>query len=452
VRNDNFLRIFLLLTLCTGYLVSFSHLGVFAYERFFGSGGSYADGTMLGSIPAAGVPDASLSQQLAADIEIWQTTNTITVRYKEKAEALPTEIFSFNVEDSVLGIESGQRNPVSVQVDDELFNQFLRYFASAEELNKLDKVQLKEDLYRQAAFLGKNESDYRLEAYMDAEKAEQAVIAQSVAANEEVTNEDLALWVQKLKTIEIGPNQQVSLLEAADKAGLLNLSNELLSLVGSSIYQTIANSNFDVLERHISRRLPEGIEPGFEARVVQKKQDLVFFNPNFTPYVLKFELANGGLKTTLQGEPLFYQYEAIAKDIEKFEPKTIVQYNAAFPPNVRNIEEIGEEGMVVKVYRNKMGDEGSVESSLLAEDFYPPVHMIEQRGFKVEEKESLSSTAEENTESGGTTSNGSESISIDENTSPSNEQTPPSSEPDGEKTTDSPAGTAASEKEPLRKP
>lgn len=396
MRNENFLRIFLLLTLCTSYLVSFSHFGVFAYEKLFGSSSQYSDGTMLGTIPAAGIPSQDLQEQLKAEVEAWQKTHTITIHYKEKAEMLPMDIFSFNIEDSVLGMENGQKNPVSVQVNNELFNQFLRYFASAGEAEQLNGDKLKNDLYKQAAFLAVSKRDYRLEAYIDSGHAKQDVISHATVSNEMVSSQDLSSWIEKVKTIEIGPNAQISLLEIAEKANLSNTSNELLSLVGSSIYQTITNSNFDILERHISRQLPEGIEPGFEARVTEGKQDLVFFNPNFTTYLLKFELVNNGLKTTLQGEPLFYRYEAVVQDVQKYEPKTIVQFSAAFPPNVRNIEEIGREGMVIKVYRNIIADGADVKSVLLSEDFYPPVHMIEQRGFELDEEETAS-TAETET-------------------------------------------------------
>ncbi|WP_078413932.1 VanW family protein [Priestia abyssalis] len=458
MRDGNFLRIFLLLTLCTGYLVSFSHFGVFAYEKFFGSSSQYSDGTTLGTIPAARISSQALQEQLAAEVESWQKTHSIMIHYKEKIEVLPMDIFSFNIEDSVLGIESGEKNPISVQVNEELFNQFLRYFTSPEEVKKLDSDKLKKDLYTQAAFLNTSKRDYRLEAYTDSKHAKQEVISHAIVSSDTVSSQDISSLIEKVKTIEIGPNAQISLLEIVKKANLSNPSNELLSLWGSSIYQTIINSNFDILERHISRQLPEGIEPGFEAKIAEGKQDLVFFNPNFTSYVLKFELVHNSLKTTLQGEPLFYRYEAVVKDIEKYEPKTIVQFNAAFPPNVRNIEEMGREGMVIKVYRDIIADGADVKSVLLAEDFYPPVHMIEQRGFEVEEEEKEtvsqepSDTTDKATENDAPSSNGTESKNGEANDSSADEQQKTSPDVVSEDTKNVPVENDSRETELLEQP
>nr|WP_239583319.1 VanW family protein [Metabacillus iocasae] len=177
------------------------------------------------------------------------------------------------------------------------------------------------------------------------------------------------------------------MVKIAEQASLSNLSKESLSLVASAIYEVIAHSNFDILERHIGNVIPKHVTPGFEARVEYDKLDLLFFNPNYTNYQIMFELSNGELMTRLVGQPFFYEYEASVKENQEYEPKTIVQYTAMLPPNVTNFEELGKNGLWLKVYRDISSQGSAIQSVLLSEDFYPPIHRIEQRGLIVEKEE-----------------------------------------------------------------
>ncbi|WP_110111501.1 VanW family protein [Bacillus sp. CGMCC 1.16541] len=397
MRNEHFLRTFLLLTACTGYLLAFSFLGVYAYEKVVGGQDTFKPGTQIASLNVSDVPKASVKEKVAESIDQWMMTEAITIRFKEKSESLPMEIYSFSVEDTSLQVEEGTTNPVAVSVNKKLLSSFLASFLGGTYVKKIDQAKLQQDLQNVASSLKSGQKVYQLEAYIADNELEVSTIFESSVP---VTDDDFTevrLWVDEVNEIEVSPQSKVSLIEVAEQVSLSNLSKESLSLIASSIYETIAHSNFDILERHVGNVIPKQVTPGFEARVEYDKLDLLFFNPNYTAYTITFEMNERQLITRLVGQPFFYEYEAVIKEQQEYEPKTIVQYTAMLPPNVTNFEEMGKNGLWLKVYRDISSQGSAVKSVLLSEDFYPPIHRIEQRGLILEKEEPSTSTDDEAT-------------------------------------------------------
>ncbi|MGP6151066.1 VanW family protein [Priestia flexa] len=400
MRNEHFLRIFLLLTFCTAYLLSFSNLGVYAYDRLFGSDGAYKPGTKIGSIDVAEMSTAQAKEEVKASIEKWKATQTIDIQYKEKSETLPMDVFSFYLNDTFAVAQTGKETPVSVKVNEELLAAFLNSFQNdPEDKDNLQMDRLKRQLHTQASMLSPSNELLSLESFLPESSQTKEVLAQSTVAVTSKEMADIQSWLDELKQLKIPAQKTVSLNELIQKHQLENLSPDSLSLVGSSIYETITYSNFDILERHIGSEIPDYIDPGFEARISPGKLDLAFFNSNQSDYTLTFELDQGRLTTKLVGEPFFYTYETAVKERKEYEPRTIVQYTAMLSPNVTNIETMGKNGLAIKVERTVTDGDAVITSNLLSDDFYPPENKVEQRGLIIDEEDSDNSQDMDSSES-----------------------------------------------------
>lgn len=81
------------------------------------------------------------------------------------------------------------------------------------------------------------------------------------------------------------------------------------------------------------------------------------------------------------GEPLTYQYKTKVVDVQTFEPRTTVQYTDKLRPGSFRTEVAGKEGKAATVFREVYDSNDQVVDVIkLSEDFYFPVHRVEQRG------------------------------------------------------------------------
>lgn len=157
-----------------------------------------------------------------------------------------------------------------------------------------------------------------------------------------------------------------------------------MTLFASALYETIIPTNFEIVERHTSAVLPNGVKAGFEAAVEQNKKDFIFFNPNDRAYTFEWKMEGDRMQVTLIGPPFIYQYALKTDPIEYYDPKTIVQYSALLKPNEKRIKEEGKKGMLIRLHKEVYDRNGSfIEKVLVSEDFYPPVHRVELRGLQL---------------------------------------------------------------------
>lgn len=417
MRNQQLLKLFLVLILSTTYLYSFSHYGALAYNSITNQDNHFADGTMIGSIPVAGKSANEAMQLVDEQLTKWLNETTLTLNYKEKSQQLDLSHFTFDVESTVSQAVNGGQNPIHVQLaslDDMLLS--VSPTLSSDVLNIED---LKNELSRYAAMLETGNFEIRLEEFLlSMDETEPIIISESTIQSEFVEKE---LDLFDGKRIELGATSQFSLLQYVEEE-LGNVSALSLSKIATSIYEVILPTNFTVIERHISIELPAYASLGYEAKAdIELNSDLVFSNPNEYSYIIEFEKKNDSLHVYLKGPEFLNSYIISPKDKETFKPKIIRQFNPQLGPTEIKVKVEGKEGQLIKVYREHQDEKGEIiKKELISEDFYPPIHQVEVQGLIIKEGNSTITPATEDEDEIGDSANSDSTNGEGDQTDPDN--------------------------------
>ncbi|WP_158318892.1 VanW family protein [Robertmurraya kyonggiensis] len=385
MRNQQILKLFLVLIISITYIMSFSHFGALAYGSIMSEHDEFAEGTSIGSISVAGQTPNTALQLIDEQLTKWLNETEITLKYMENSTRLDLSYFTFDLEDTISQAKNGQPNFAKVEL--EPIDEILYSLSPSLTENDFHWDELIAEIIRSAASVEIGSYEIRLESYLkDASKSEPHTIAEYKLQAEYVEAE-LELFVGK--SIEIEPTSQFSLLEFVDDE-IGAVSPLTLSKIATGIYNVFLPTNFDFIERHISNELPEYAELGFEAKADQDlKLDLVFSNPNEFSYLLEFEKKNDDIFISLKGPELLNKYVILPEDKETFKPKIIRQFNPNLGPTEIKVKVEGKEGQLIKVFREHRDEKGAVlKKELVAEDFYPPIHRVEVQGLIIKEGDS----------------------------------------------------------------
>lgn len=385
MRNQQVIKLFLVLILSITYIFCFSHYGASAYDTIMNKNDVFTEGTMVGAVLVAGKSSNEALQLVDEQLTRWLSETTITLNYKEKSLPLDLTSFNFDIKETVAKVKPGEMNLVDVDIDS--LEDILVSLSPTLTEDVIVIELLKEEILKSASMLETGNYQIRIENFLiDESMSEPTVISESSISMENVERE-LDLFVGK--SIELAATSQFSLLKyVEDEIG--NVSPLALSKVATAIYGTILPTNFDIIERHISSELPAYATLGFEAKSdLELNIDLVFSNPNEISYFLEFEKVNDNIKVSLKGPRLLNQYSILSEDKQSFKPKIIRQFNPQLGPTEIKVKVEGKEGQLIKVYREHRDELGSVlKKELISEDFYPPVHQVEVQGLIIDEGDS----------------------------------------------------------------
>ncbi|MFE8703438.1 VanW family protein [Cytobacillus sp. FJAT-54145] len=375
MRNQQALKLFLVLIISTTYIYSFSHFGAFAYDEMIHSDNKYAEGTMIGQLNVTDKTVQEAGQLLDEQISKWLEETQIDIKYKEVTHPLDLSLIHFDVSNTLAQLKQGQQNSVIVNL--ESLEDVLYNLSPSINLSNIDIDRLKEQVLLSAKMLQVGDSQFRVENYMiDQSQIETVNIAEAVLELEEVPS-DLSQLANT--SIEVLPQTQFSLLSYINELGLDDISTTSLGVVATGIYEVILPTNFSIIERHISNELPSYANLGYEAKVNQSKDlDLIFSNPNEFSYTINMKLEDDTFSVTLSGPELLNKYSVIEEDEESFSPKTVVQYSPLLSSTEIKVEKEGVQGLLIKLYRESYDVNGELlKKDLISEDFYPPIHRIE---------------------------------------------------------------------------
>jgi vancomycin resistance protein YoaR len=382
VKRNAALKLFFLLVVSTAYLITFSQAATFAYESFFFNKNVFPKGTVVGTVSVADLSKEEAIQRVSKKVADWKQSAAITLLYDGKEANVPIDLFSFAVKESVQRAVNGKRSPLLVSVDENALRSVLEKLAGNTFSEWLDEQALKQQLISIAASLQPS-AQLALMSYAKMEQKQETVISKAMVAVGQHEAE-LRSWLSRHSSITIGEKQMFSLLDYMKEQGE-TISSDALTILASAIYEAILPTNFEVIERHTSTALPANIRPGFEARVEEGERDFIFFNPNDSAYTLQLTIEANQLKVSCIGFPFIHKYAIKVDPIEYYEPKTVVQYSAMLKPDEKRVKQEGKQGMLVRVHKEIYDwNNQLLETELVAEDFYPPVHTVVVRGLKNE--------------------------------------------------------------------
>lgn len=388
VGNKSAIKFFLTLVISIAFLISFSHFSTFAVNSVFNRTESFAKGTEIGPIDIAGLSMNEAEEKLTSAVQEWEN-HALIVQLSEWKKPLDKQIFQFDVQQTLKNALEGQKNTLEVSINDVEYQKFFQLLETSA-IQNVEHDQLQTDLIHIASTLTTENLMIDLYSYIPKNHKKEVILSESYFS--EIGNyPDLIKWVNIVQELTIPAGQKVSLFTLLQEKNI-PLSGESLNILSSLFYKALLPTNFDILERHTSLTLPSEIEIGYEAKIVSGKMDLLLENPNSINYKLKFVIENKQLVVTLVGLPFYYQYKIQTADLETFKPKKVIQYSALLGAGQQQIKEKGKDGARVKVFREIWDQKGNrIETDLISEDFYAPVHQVEVVGNQSDENEELTS-------------------------------------------------------------
>lgn len=411
MRKQHISKVFIILLFSTAYMLGFSHYGSLAINNIMDTGHDFEANTTVGSVDVSNKTIAEANDLITKETEKWKKDSLIEFTYKETSAVFNTDAFLFNNEKTIQEARSGQRNVMSVTLKKNAIEEFISSLSSELAVENIDQDKLSSDLLAIASTLDSGPLVYHLEKYMDG-SAEQMETISKASISVEDREREIRLLIKAVPEIEIPAKAQVSLVETIKAANITKKDKVSSGIFASAVYEAIMPTNFNILERNISRELPDYTNEGYEARIdLDKQVDLIFSNPNDTVYTLHFSIEGSKLVVNLKGQSFLYKYNLVKEDETKFKPKTIKQYSALLNENESKVSVEGKDGLLIRIVRKTIDEKGEeILSEVLSDDFYGPIHRVIVTGLKEPKVEPPAEETENEEES----ENGEESESVPE--------------------------------------
>ncbi|MFD1781118.1 G5 domain-containing protein [Fredinandcohnia salidurans] len=375
-------KIFSLLISCVLLLSLFSTVGARTYHAFFAED-VFKEGTLIGPVDVSGLGEEDAKGILLSEIENWYEIGELSLVSGDKKMKLnKREVFSFHILESIDSAVDGIQNPLLTDLKDDHFETVLTELTLME-LQDFKAEELKSGILAPASNLHPGEIEIKLDPFVIVDDTN--VISRSVIDHFDDESE-IVKWVNEFGVVHVPANKPFSLLTLLSESGTTNhYSDQALSVIATGIYSSVLPSNFKIIERHISDVLPSYADFGYEAKIENKKKDLIIYNENPYDYKLVFSLTDEGLEVQLVGAEFPQTIKVSIEDEETFKPKIIKQYDSTLPKGKMVVKQKGSTGQVAKIYRI-ISESGQVDQRVeITEDYYPPIHTIEAHSIIVPE-------------------------------------------------------------------
>jgi hypothetical protein len=384
-----FLLLFVTLSLSSLFLFFTSLLAADTYNKFF-ENETFDVGVRVASISIENLTYEQAAKTLKEKTAQWKQKNPVILVYNNQKVTVNPDAWVYDIEESVekASATSGS-GKMQVDLNADLVDDALNQFKDKGLDQVLDREMLFVHLKQIGEALPSETKEVQLGEFLTILGNPDEVVSESSV---ELVGELplLGNWVEGLNGYEIEPFSAFSLLEAIEEQGMTAQDSIDINVLASAIHGAVQKTNFVYTERHISRELPDYADLGYEAYVKPKGDDLAFQNPNPLPYKLELMMNDGKLTVSVVGIPFPFSYKVeVVK--QEFEPKTIIHFNKNLHSFLSSVlVDSGKKGYLASVYRVSYGERGEIVEKLkLFEDFYPPKHRIEERGYPKEQEDTL---------------------------------------------------------------
>jgi len=376
------LKTLLALLVCTAFIFTFSFVGSMITDNWLPHKSAFSEQTLIANEEVSNKSKDEVVEKLEAAKDAWLTDGTIFLEWSGELRPFDKNQFVFYIPESVDYAQDSTANSLNVELESSILLAELEALTNSPDIfASLDSERLLNDLIEVATMLkGKNQTFSIVDYLLDDTLVEKTSIDTILKVSDKKVLEEIKEGLSN-KEVSLLAGQVFSVHDWLLKENV-TLSDEASSIVASIIYQLSASTNFTVLERHISSELPEWAVAGYEARMERGKMDLVIENPNNKDFTVTFSIDSSTVLGTLNGPALPYEYSIEEENKESYSPKTIVQYSASLLNNQKKVKEEGKDGVFVKLQRVAKDASGAVvETASYSEDFYAPIHRIEQHSL-----------------------------------------------------------------------
>lgn len=365
----------------------FSQAGSFVTANMLLTEERFSKGTLVGPVNISGMTVSEAEEHLLTEVEQWKKDTTYVLSYLDKSSKADKELLTVDLDQTISMKNNGEAENLHFQFNEELFNDYLTQLVPTELHKELNEKLLRSTILTEANSFQTGKETFQLENFLHNKPAyERVFITESTLPLSSSEVKLAERWIEELGPIILYANSSYSLMDNIKQSKLKIVDEELtgVSILASSLYKAVLNTNMIVKERSIGHTLPAYSELGFEAKVNSKEMDLELYNPNAASYELEFAIVDGALQTRIKGLPLQHQYEIFGSDEETYEPKTVVQYTPTLRPNESIVHEEGEDGASINMYKtvySRTGEE--ISKTLISEDFYPPQEKVVKSGLSI---------------------------------------------------------------------
>lgn len=362
---------FLTLTISTAFLI------VFVYGASYGL--QLVDQDIKKGISVAGISISELPKNVAkekidTEIEKWRETRMVSFHYQDKeVHTSAAELFFYDIDKTLRNSGNESAWPLHLFVNDDDIDNILQEIINTEVISQLDRQLLDEDIHLYGQSLRTEDLIVNVHDYLS-EATE--VIATAEITNLYKTNEliEAALFFDGLR---FTAKQQFSFSEILRENQNDSINDQIYSIIATTLYQLVLETNLELNERHISEILPTYSEVGLEARVDRDK-DLKIFNPNATSYIVNFQLEKDSLRGILSGIPFTDTYRIKLSNHETTEFEKNIETDLTIEG--KKIIQQGQIGQEITVHRVRSSEDGQSKEQLISEDQYAPVPSVEVHG------------------------------------------------------------------------
>ncbi|KOS62784.1 G5 domain-containing protein [Lysinibacillus agricola] len=337
----------------------------------------------IGDIEIGNLKENELEMKLQEAIDAWAET-PITVNAGEVSITFPSNNLSFDISSVITQYKSLTEKPwYAFWQKDKAVHIPIPVTANETVVQQVESVGAwdTEKTLLQITTQASNLKDHEMEAVVkkDFTQAEERIAFQVAEVPGAV--QDISKITSLLNDVLIVPNQPMSFLALLGEQS--NLVNEAsLNFIASILYSVLLQTDYEILERHSQQIIPSYLQQGIGADVNPfLEKDLQFINKSNQP---------GKLKTTLEGNKLKIEIFAATKDKEIkvrvskdkiVKPRVIYRYSDELKAGQERIEQEGQEGVRIEVYRSIV-ENGATKEQLVSKEYYAPQNRIVTRSSR----------------------------------------------------------------------
>ena len=381
------LNTFIAVLAATLFFYGLSTFGALAFSQ--ASTKSFGDQTYVGPFEISNYKEKEALEKLAYDFTELQLAFSVNLAYQDAVVALPKELVRLEIGQTIERAKSEMENPIVATVSvDGLRTVLAQQFRPIEFTE--DNLHSIASGIERGIETGIMPLTVHLLDYMEhAEWKEEAVASSTLIVQN--PSSSLQQFIFALDGTEIAPFSTFSLLDKMKEEGGSPVADEELTMLASSLYTLVLQTNFEVDKRSIGIGLSPAVEPGFEA-VINESLGLnfMFTNPNKSAFTLHVELSDNTIQMSLTGMPFLYEYAPYIGQKETYKPKTVRQYSAFLPVGQIRVADEGKEGLEVSVRRLISYGGTEMEDEAISSDFYAPIPRIEMHSLNKEDQQNSS--------------------------------------------------------------
>ncbi|MBM7691937.1 hypothetical protein JOC77_001347 [Peribacillus deserti] len=374
--SHNFYRVFLLLLISAIMVTFLSKAGTYAYENVFLETNGFKQNTSIAGIDVSKQSNKEAAAKIKEKMIQWQGNSSLTLTLFDQEVEFPMGDIHFLISESVATADQGIENKLYTDVNQTRLIEMLQDIGEEELVSQIDIKRLKTEIENWAGTLAQsNQIIYLEDMLVKNHQGKESFLSRSELSLKSGRSVDE--WISNNHILTIQPGKSFSFLELVMSDNDHVLADDESSLIASAIYEAVLSSGLEVKERHTSTVLPDGIKPGYEAKIKRDESDLVLANESIYPYKIKLQTQNGRklIVEVFGKDDSAWTYKARSGSYQSFEPKQIIQ----FKTGVINEQVInpGKPGYRIFIYRDVLDSNGKkLESKLMSQDFYLPVNKI----------------------------------------------------------------------------